>query len=259
MFDEKKTLPTGVDVHPLGKNEEWKNINKRIEKPRILKHVLFAEVKEWYKRTFSDDPQGFSFFEAGCGHGNDLRALRNLLGDEGYYLGANISEVEIFKGIKHYKEEKRLAARLFAQGNLCDLRKLFIWDEKKEDFSWPMSVESDSFDLVYMEAVLHGLGYGEDTHRKKKQAAQKMLNELFRICKPGGRFFGRANVFRPGIRQEDRIRILHETNCWHFVPGSGEFMEMLFEAGFRVSVGPIFSEFTKIRENELKMCFLMKK
>ncbi len=263
-IEETILLPTGEDTHHLQKYAEWESIRKRLGQPRIPNNLFLPDVLQWYNEKFSDTPQDFSFFEAGCGHGNDLRALREMLGGEGYYLGVNMSQIEILRGIDHYKEQRELGIKSFAQGNLRDLKNLFRWDEGFESFSIPFCVEDNSFDLVHMEAVLHGLGHGEGTYQGKKQAAQKMLNELFRICKSGGRFFGRANVFRPDLSWKERMQFLQEAKDWHFVPGAEEFKEMLDEAGFKMVEAPIFLRRIKpiddpVKKNDGKIAFLAEK
>jgi cyclopropane fatty-acyl-phospholipid synthase-like methyltransferase len=49
-----------------------------------------------------------------------------------------------------------------------------------EDISQPLSYETASFDYVYARLVLHYL---------PKQALQLALSELYRVLKPGGKFF----------------------------------------------------------------------
>lgn len=230
-------LPDGIDTeHSLGENKEWVNIEKRLGQPRILENVYFSEVFDWIQRKYKDNPDDFSFFEAGCGHGNDLRAIKKELGGKGRFLGVDMSRAEITHGLEFYQQQENTdeSRKLFAQGDLRDLGHINTWNDEEGNFSRPTEVKDDEFDLVYMEAVLHGLGYGKKTYHEKRKSAQQMLNELYRICKAGGRFFGRANTFGPAITEGQQLKILRKTNNWHFFPRAEEFEDMLKRAGFIV-------------------------
>lgn len=229
-------LPGKKEGHYLKEDKEWPGLEERIGEPRILNNVYFPEVSDWIKKEYENNPNVFFYFEAGCGHGNDLRAIRKELGKRGRFLGVDISKAEIMHGMEFYQqrdnEKIEESRRLFAQGDLRDLKHIYIWDSEKEDFSQSAEIKDGEFDLIYMEAVLHGLGHAKKTHQEKKESAQQMLNELYRICKTGGRFFGRANTFGPAIAKEQQLELLRRTNNWHFIPESGEFEKMLKQAGF---------------------------
>ncbi len=231
----KDWLPDGTDKeHYLKEDKEWLGLERRLGQPRILKHIYFPEVFDWIQKEYKDNSDDFSYFEAGCGHGNDLRAIRKELGGRGRFLGVDMSRAEIMHGMEFYqqRENTEKSRKLFAQGDLRNLKHINIWDEEKGDFSKPIEIKDGEFDLIYMEAVLQGLGYGKKNYQEKKEAAQQFLNELYRICKDGGKFFGRANTFGPTITKEQQLELLRKTNNWRFIPEAEEFEEMLKQTGF---------------------------
>lgn len=261
-------LPDGTDSQEyLKEDQEWSGLVRRIGKPRILTHVYFSEVIDWVHRKFERNPDNFSYFEAGCGHGNDLRAIRNILTKHGRFLGVDISKAEIIQGLDFYRrqasEDTDEARKLFGVGNLQNLKQVKIWDEEKGDFSLPLAIEDAEFDLVYLEAVLQGSGYGVGTYQKKKATAQKILSELCRICRPEGRFFGRVKAFGPDVDREKQFALLRETNNWRFIPKEGEFLEMLKQAGFNIiksaSLPHERGESDPAKKNILRTSFLVKK
>lgn len=230
-------LPDGTDTENfLKKDKEWTDLENRLGQPRILKNIYLPEILNWTKNEFQNHPDDFSFFEAGCGHGNDLRAMRKELGQRGRFLGVDISAAEILHGLEYYQQQEQEntdeSRGLFAQQNLLDLGVVNGWNEEKKDFSKPIEIKDGEFDLVYMEAVLHGMGFGEKTWHGKKEAAQKFLNELYRICKKGGKFFGRANTFDANIDLGQQLQQMRAANDWRFIPNADDFTEMLGKAGF---------------------------
>jgi SAM-dependent methyltransferase len=229
-------LPEGEpDEGYLKEDREWPRLENRLGQSRILIHRYFTEVLGWIKQK--DNPDNFSYFEAGCGHGNDLRAIRKELEKRGRFLGVDLSRAEIMHGLNFYKqrdnEDSETAKKLFAVGNLGNLRHLNAWDQGNKKFSQKLSIDDGEFDLIYIEAVLHSFGYGYKTYREKKAAAQQFFNELARICKSGGKFFGRAIVFASFMTEEQRFKILRQYGRWHFYPTANEFKSMLEEAGFK--------------------------
>ena len=231
-------LPDGTDAeHYLKEDKEWLGLDRRIGQPRILKNVYFQEVFDWIQKQYEHNPDGFSCFEAGCGHGNDLRAFKKKLDGKGRFLGVDISKAEIMHGMEYYHQQQQEnteeSRELFAQGDLRDLSHINIWDKKKGDFSKQTEIKDGEFDVVYMEAVIHGLGYGKKTYQEKKESAQQMLSELYRICKDGGKFFGRASVFGPDISKEQQFEFVRKTNEWRFIPEAQELEEMLKQTGFK--------------------------
>lgn len=270
QFKEKPEdwLPDGQEKQDyLKEDKEWLGLEGRLGKPRILENVYFPEVIDWVKKEFRDNPEQFSFFEAGVGHGNDIRVMRKLLDGLGRYLGVDTSRAEIDHGFDFYREkdgeDNEKTRKLFALGDLRDLKKLRARDSKKGDYSVATGIKDGEFALVYMEAVLHALGYGKRIYREKKEEAQKMINELFRICQPGGRFFGRTSVFRHTITKEQQFRLLRETNNWRFIPEKDELKEMLKQAGF-INVKTVTQphEKAKLDPNKkdiLRLSFLVEK
>jgi len=232
----KDWLPDGLDEKDyLKEDKEWPGLEKRLGNPRILKHIYWPEVLAWIQKEFKDNPDDFSYFEAGCGHGNDLRAIRKELEERGHFLGVDMSTAEIMRGMEFRREQEdtKESKKLFAQGDLRDLKHINIWDEVKENFSKPAEIKDGEFDVVYTEAVLHGLGYGKNTYKEKKESAQQFLNELYRVCKVEGKLFGRANVFDQIITKEQQFELMRRINDWRFIPEAKELEEMLKQAGFK--------------------------
>lgn len=229
-------LPDGRDtVAYLKEDEEWPKLERRLGKPRILDNFYFPEVMAWIKKNFSNY-DNFSYFEAGCGNGNDLRAIRKELGGRGHFLGVDMSRAEIKSGLKYYQEQENEdideARELFAQGNLRDLKDIKFYNGETNDYDRIGAINDGEFSVIYINAVLQGLGYGEKTYREKKAAAQEMLNELARICQPDGKFFGKISVFAPDIAKEQQFELFRQTSNWRFMPDAEEFKKMLQNAGF---------------------------
>lgn len=230
-------LPDGLsDGRYLKSEEEWPNLRKRLGVPRIFQHIYFPRVLQSLEKMRNSDD--FFYFDAGCGHGNDLRAIRRLLRGRGHFLGVTMSLAEISQGLSFYhqrdEEDTEKARQFFGQGDLHNLRQVMAWNEEEKNFSYPKGIENDEMDLIYMEAVLQASGYGHKTYQEKKDSAQQILNELFRICKPSGKFFGRVSAFHPIVCQERRFAILRKYDTWRFIPGFDEFSFMLKTAGFTV-------------------------
>lgn len=265
----KDWLPDGTDdkKHTLRVDDEWHGLEKRLGKPRILNHIYFPEVLNWIQEKYSNDPDSFSYFEAGCGHGNDLRAIKKELKGKGHFFGVDLSEEEINHGIKFYHQQDNEnieeSRKLFAQGDLRNLRHINIWDDQKESFSKQTEIKDDQFDLLYIEAVLHGFGHSKKTYHEKKESAQKALNELYRVCKKGGKFFGRSSTFDPTTTEEQRLAILRNTDNWRFIPEHNELEEMIKRAGF-VNIKTSLMPHEKSKEdpakkNILRFSFLAEK
>ena len=232
-------LPNGLgETSYLNVDEEWLGLSERLGRPKICKNVFYPAVHSWIAENFSADPDKFSYFEAGCGHGNDLRAFRSNLATKGRYLGVDMSVAEINHGLEYYHEESgedtNVARNWFVQGDLRDLKQVNAWDSANESFTKPIALNDNEFDVVYFASVLHGLGYGQSTFHEKQAAAQQMLNELTRISKPGGRLFGLANVFGSGISQDEQIDYMRATNNWRFNPSVELVREMIQQAGHRI-------------------------
>lgn len=233
--DRSDFLPSGENDSPhLKKDKEWPNLSSRLGSPRIMNHHFFPEIFDWVKQK--EDLSNFSYFEAGCGHGNDLRIMKKVLGSASNFLGVDLSKEEIMRGLDFYAkrdgEKTDEAIKMFGLGDLHDLSLVNIWEDKDQDFSCYRIINDEEFYLVYLEAVLQAAGYGYSTYEEKKNSALKILKELSRVCKTEGKFFGRITGFSSIISKEQQFAILREDNRWHFVPELDEFMAMLRLAGF---------------------------
>jgi SAM-dependent methyltransferase len=266
MSQKKWILPDGREDHRyLNEDQEWPTLYTRLGMPRILDHCYIEDVKEYIGRK--DNPSDFSFLDAGCGHGNDLRAFRKLLASEGRYLGLDISRAEILRGLDFYQdrdgENPEEAIKLFGLANLQDLSQIFLWDNEDQGFSFNKGLLDEEFDLVYTEAVLHSFGYGYKYYEQKKAAARRALNEFFRVCKRGGIYFGRTTVFKSSISKEAQLRCLIDEEDWRFIPGAEELLEMFRQAGFD-EIKNMLSPHPKAkinlsRKDMLTISFLLKK
>jgi len=229
------SLPDGSGEEGyLKENQEWPTLRHRLGQPRILKHYHFPEVLTWMnKKGRSND---FSYFDAGCGHGNDLRVMKKLLG-RGNFFGVDLSRATINRGLEFYRqrdgEDTNEAKSMFGVGNLHDLSQVKIWDDDQQDFAWPDSLKDEEFDLIYMEAVLQASGYGYKTYGEKRESAQQTLAEIYRVCKPGGKFMGRTMAFMPTVSQKERFATLRDHGSWQFIPELNELIALLKESGFK--------------------------
>lgn len=259
-------LPDGLSEGKyLKRDEEWPNLVKRLGEPRILNHHFFQDVLKHIKQNVNLD--NFRYLDAGCGHGNDLRAIKKALDGKGNYLGVDLSLAEIVHGLEFYSEmdgeDIRESINMFGLGDLHDLRHVCVCDEEMKDFTYQRIIKDCEFDLIHMEAVLQASGYGYKTYQEKKESARRSLRELFRVCKIGGQFFGTVNVFLPEISKEQQFDVLREHNDWRFMPDSDELIHMILETGFvdlKQMIQP--HEKTKTdpkRKHVVKLSFLAKK
>ena len=226
-------LPDGKsDTRYLNETEEWPNLVNRLGKPRIANHHFYLEVLDWIKQK--SNPDAFSFLDAGCGHGNDLRALRYELGGRGHFFGLDISKAEIMHGLAFYRATERAeeAIKMFGLGSLHDLQSIRVWDNQEHDFTKIGMITNETVDLIHMEAVLQASGYGHKAYAEKRESALQTLKELARVCKKGGKFLGRVSAFAPGVSKEKQFEILQATGRWHFMPDADELIMLLRVAGF---------------------------
>lgn len=242
----KKNIPTPADNLPDGKedkrylnpNEEWPNLSKRFSEnlSRIQRNHYFDEVIGWIKDNYSET--GFNYFEAGCGYGKSVRAIKRILETmkiDGHFLGVDLSKAEIMNGLLHYNQEGENfdeAVKMFGLGNLQDLSSVTVYNEVSHSWDKEIKIKEGTVDLIFMEAVLQASGYGLNNYSEKRAAALNVLKELVRICRVGGKFMGRVSVFAPYITQEQGFSILREQNNWRFVPGYDEVLAMLRKSGF---------------------------
>jgi SAM-dependent methyltransferase len=234
MNHARVTLPDGrEDQRYLNVDQEWPTLHTRLGQPRILNHCYLAEVLELVNKV---GPDTFSFLDAGCGHGNDVRAMVALLKGRGNFLGIDISRAEIISGLHFYQERDgeniKEAVKLFGLGNLQDLSQISVWDAQDQSFSLVRELHDEEFDLIHTEAVLHSFGYGYKYYELKKAAAQRALDEFFRVCKSGGIYFGRTTVFKSFVSKEDQLRCLIDEEDWRFIPGAEELLAMIKHSGF---------------------------
>lgn len=245
VLDINDKLPDGTaEYQYMNANYEWPGLSGRLGEPRIFAHPYFIEAMAWVQLACIGNEGSFSFLDAGCGHGNDVRALRTRIVGNVTFLGVDLSVATLQAGLDYYENhenENRLEAqKLFAVGNLRDLRRVYTLEGMSLK---PLKIEDASFDLVYFEAMLQASGHGYGTYRQKKEAAQKILNELARVTKPGGKLLGRVTVFASSLSKEQRFDVLRQEGNWRFIPGGEEFLSMLEEAGFKNSNGRLSSPY----------------
>ncbi|MEP6706785.1 MAG: class I SAM-dependent methyltransferase [Pyrinomonadaceae bacterium] len=140
---------------------------------------------------------GMRVLDAGCGSGRNLTYFFR----SGYEVfGVDESEGAI-------AQTRRLAAALAPRLPADNFRV-----EPVERMSWENAGPDSGFDAVLSSAVLH--------FARDEQQWQAMLNEMWRVLKPGGIFFARL---ASTIGIEDQVRLI-EARRYHLPDGSDRFL-----------------------------------
>ena len=223
--------------YSYGKAEKvWPGLERRLGEPRITDHPFYKEVTQQIEQgKFGPNP---AYFELGAGNGNDLRVVRQFLDSHGFQeattLGIDLSWKEIEVGLDFYHkkngEDTKAAKSWFAQGDFDQLPRINRWNPSTNHFDQPDELLNDSFDIVYVEAVLHALGYaGSDdarlTDEEKTTRAAKLMNHVFDLAKPGAVFFGRINA-RKDASIKPRVLPTGEED-WRYNPTFAECETLL--------------------------------
>jgi tellurite methyltransferase len=136
---------------------------------------------------------GMRVFDAGCGSG------RNLI----YFLRSGYEVFGIDESAGAIAQTRRLAAELAPHLPAENFRV-----EPVER----LSADYADFDVVLSSAVLH--------FARDERQWQGMVNEMWRVLKPGGIFFARL---ASTIGMEDRVRLI-EGKRYHLPDGSDRFL-----------------------------------
>jgi SAM-dependent methyltransferase len=136
---------------------------------------------------------GMRVLDAGCGAG------RNLV----YFLKSGYEVFGVDESVPQITQLRRMAAALAPHLPAENFRV-----EPVER----MSAESTDFDVVLSSAVLH--------FARDEQQWQAMVNEMWRVLKPGGMFFARL---ASTIGIEDRIKLI-EGRRYQLPDGSDRFL-----------------------------------
>ena len=150
--------------------------------------------------------------DAGCGSG------RNLV----YFLRSGFNVFGIDQSSDAIAQTRRLAVAVAPHLSTSNFR--------EEDVA-RMSFADDSFDVVISSAVLH--------FARSEEEWGAMVNEMWRVLKPGGIFFARL---ASGIGMEDQIQLIGGRR-YHLPDGSERFLvdeAMLMEVG--AAIGGEFIE-----------------
>jgi ubiquinone/menaquinone biosynthesis C-methylase UbiE len=164
-----------------------------------------AQIGIHFDRQIAALPLSAKILDVGCGPGHQMRRLRNQ--------GFEVFGVEPAENMRKIARS-RLPAWTVREGSALDL-----------------PFENETFDFVYEIEVFRYLAHEDNLQG---------LNEVFRVLKPGGTFFGTfANLFAmDGFQVLEGLRSLrekwaHQPRGWHTefeTPTSVE--RMLHGAGF---------------------------
>ena len=135
--------------------------------------------------------------DAGCGSG------RNLV----YFLRSGYEVFGVDESEEAIAQTRQLAATLAPHLPAENFRV-----EPVERMSWEPGGSDKGFDVVLSSAVLH--------FARDEQQWQAMVNEMWRVLKPGGIFFARL---ASTIGIEDQIRLI-EGRRYHLPDGSDRFL-----------------------------------
>ena len=138
--------------------------------------------------------------DLGCGTGDLLRALGTLLGEEACCVGIDLSR-------------EMLA---MAQAKIADCPHTYVI---QTDVTQPLPFADESFDLVASLNLL-----------QEVSAPTLVLEEVYRILKPGGSFRGVAACYAGDNPAEMVHQAIARRHTWYFLPA--EEMQALFQRVF---------------------------
>jgi SAM-dependent methyltransferase len=136
---------------------------------------------------------GMQLLDAGCGAG------RNLI----YFLRSGYDVFGVDASSEAVSETRRLASVLAP--------KLSPENFRVEEVE-RMSFANDSFDVVLSSAVIH--------FARTEEHWRAMVNEMWRVLKPGGIFFARL---ASSIGMEDQVKLINGRR-YHLPDGSDRFL-----------------------------------
>lgn len=141
-----------------------------------------------------------AILDLGCGTGDLLRTLGTLLGEEACCVGIDLSR-------------EMLAV---AQAKIADCPHTYAI---QTDVTQPLPFADETFDLVASLNLL-----------QEVSAPTLVLEEVYRILKPGGSFRGVAACYAGDNPAEMVHQAIARRHTWHFLPA--EEMQALFQRVF---------------------------
>jgi ubiquinone/menaquinone biosynthesis C-methylase UbiE len=143
--------------------------------------------------------------DLGCGTGDLLCTLGTLLGDEACCMGVDLSR-------------EMLAV---AQAKIADCPHTYVI---QTDVTQPLPFADDTFDLVASLNLL-----------QEVSAPTLVLEEVYRILKPGGAFRGVAACYAGDNQAEMVHQAIARRHTWHFL--AADEMLTLFQRAFPLGTG----------------------
>jgi ubiquinone/menaquinone biosynthesis C-methylase UbiE len=158
-----------------------------------------------------------ALLDLGCGTGDLLCTLGTLLGEEAYCIGVDLSR-------------EMLAV---AQDKIADCPSTSV---VQTDVTQPLPFADETFDLV---ACLNLL--------QEVSAPTLVLEEVYRILKPGGSFRGVAACYAGDNQAEMIHQAIARRHTWHFLPA--DEMLTLFQRAFPSGTGH-FEPFPRVARRQ---------
>lgn len=144
---------------------------------------------------------GTRMLDAGCGSGRNLT----------YFLRGDYDVWGVDKSEGAIAQTRRLASTLGPQST-AETPDRLPWDNFRVESVERMSFADKSFDVVLSSAVLHFARDEEHWHA--------MINEMWRVLKPGGIFFARL---ASTVGMENQVKLI-EGRRYHLPDGSDRFL-----------------------------------
>jgi ubiquinone/menaquinone biosynthesis C-methylase UbiE len=155
--------------------------------------------------------------DLGCGTGDLLCTLGTLLGEEAHCMGVDLSR-------------EMLAV---AQDKIADCPHTYV---VQTDVTQPLPFADDTFDLVACVNLL-----------QEVSAPTLVLDEVYRILKPGGSFRGVAACYAGDNQAEMVHQAIARRHTWHFLPA--DEMLTLFQRAFHSGTGH-FEPFPRVARRQ---------
>jgi arsenite methyltransferase len=153
--------------------------------------------------NYSDPKSGEVCVDLGCGRGNDVIRMAQVVGNKGFVYGVDISDGMIEKA-------NRNAVKL----EISNVK--FIKSELES-----IQLPSNIADLVISNCTIN--------HAMDKKA---VWNELYRILKKGGRFVISDIYSLEDVPEEFRNDPVAVSECWAGSIKKDEYLKIIAEAGF---------------------------
>jgi SAM-dependent methyltransferase len=154
---------------------------------------LNPEILERYYSCGSPIPpllKGMKVLDLGCGAGKDVFTVSQLVGEEGFVIGVDMTDEQLAVAERHIHSHMEKFG--FARPNV-EFKKGFMEDLRE------LGLEDESIDVVISNCVLN-----------LSPDKERVFAEIFRVLKPGGELYF-ADVFA-GRRVPDHLKddpILH--------------------------------------------------